>query len=83
VIATIIVLEYSFFSLQKGGQKLAKIAKPIVSEYIASQTPLAIKEAVEKLLHQCHEEDGGDEKLCQIIIDRILQMRMCESPLTS
>jgi hypothetical protein len=44
---------------------------------------LAVKEAVEELLHQCHEEDGEDEKLCQIIIGRILQMRMCESPLTS
>jgi hypothetical protein len=84
LLATIIVLEYSFFSLQKGGQTLAKIAEMVVSEYVASQTPLAIKEAVEKLLHQCHEEDGGDEKLCQMIIDRILQMRMCEcSPLTS
>jgi hypothetical protein len=84
LIATIIVLEYSFFSLQKGGQKLANIAELVVSEYVASQTPLAIKEAVENLLHQCHEEDGGDEKLCQMIIDRILQMRMCEcSPLIS
>jgi hypothetical protein len=61
----------------------ATIAKLVVSEYITSQTPLAVKEAVEKLLQQCHEEDGGDEKLCQMIIDRILQMRMCEFPLTS
>jgi hypothetical protein len=61
----------------------ATIAKLVVSQYVTSQIPLAVKEAVEKLLHQCHEEDGGDEKLCQIIIDRILQMRMCESPLTS
>jgi hypothetical protein len=59
------------------------IAQLVVSQYVTSQISLAVKEAVEKLLHQCHEEDGGDEKLCQIIIDRILQMRMCESPLTS
>jgi hypothetical protein len=61
----------------------ATIAKLVFSEYVTSQTPLAVKEAVEKLLHQCYEEDGGDEKLCQMIIDRILQMHMCESPLTS
>jgi hypothetical protein len=61
----------------------ATIAKLVISEYVTSQTPLAVKEAVETLLHQYHEEDGGDEKLYQLIIDRILQMCMCESPLTS
>jgi hypothetical protein len=61
----------------------ATIAKLVVSQYVTSQTPLAVTEAVEKILHQCYEEDAGDEKMCQIIIDRILQMRMCESPLTS
>jgi hypothetical protein len=55
----------------------------VVSEYVASQTPLAIEEAVEELLHQYHDEHGEYERLCQMIIDRILQMRMCESPLTS
>jgi hypothetical protein len=53
------------------------------SEYVASQTPLAIKEAVDELLHQHHDEDGGDEQLCKMIIDKILQTRICESPLTS
>jgi hypothetical protein len=61
----------------------ATIAKLVVSQYVTSQTPLAVTEAVEKILHHCYEEDGGDEKMCQMIIDRILQMRMCESPLTS
>jgi hypothetical protein len=83
LIATIIVLEYSFFSLQKGAQQSARIAELSASEYVASQTPLAIKEAVEDILHQHHDEDGGDEQLCKMIIDKILQMRMCESPLTS
>jgi hypothetical protein len=83
LIATIIALEYSFFSLQKGAQQSARIAELSASEYVASQTPLAIKEAVEDILHQHHDEDGGDEQLCKMIIDKILQMRMCESPLTS
>jgi hypothetical protein len=83
LIATIIVLEYSFLSLQKGAQQSARTAELCASEYVASQTPSAIKEAVEEILHQHHNEDGEDEQLCKMIIDKILQMRMCESPLTS
>jgi hypothetical protein len=83
LIATIIVLEYSFFPLQEGAQQSARIAELSASEYVTSRTPLAIKEAVEDILHQHHYEDGGDEQLCKMTIDKILQMRMCESPLTS
>jgi hypothetical protein len=83
LIATTIVLEYSFYLLQKVEQKSSKIAQLVASEYVASQTPLAIKKAVKELLHQHHDEDGGDEQLCKMIIDGILQNRMCESPLAS
>jgi hypothetical protein len=52
LIATTIVLERSFFSLQKVEQKSAKISQLIASEYVASQTPLTIKEAVKQPVHQ-------------------------------
>jgi hypothetical protein len=69
--------------LQKVEQSSTKIAELVASEYAASQTPLAIKEAVEELLHQHHHEDDhqGDDQLCRMIIYKILQWRMCESPL--
>jgi hypothetical protein len=82
LIATIIVLEYSFFSFQKGGQKSAKIADLVVSEYIASQIPFAITNAIEEFLHHSHDEDGVDEHLGKMIIHTIFQERMCESPMT-
>jgi hypothetical protein len=69
--------------LQTGRQKSAKIAGLVASEYVASQTPLAIKQAVEELLHQHYDEDGGEEKLCKMIIDKILQRRMSESSFVS
>jgi hypothetical protein len=59
------------------------IAELVASEYVASQTPLVIQKAVEELLHQHHHEDGGDEKLCKMVIDGILHNRMCKSPLAS
>jgi hypothetical protein len=67
--------------LQKVEQSSTKIAELVASEYVTSQTPVAIKQAVEELLHQHHDEHGGDEKLCEMIIDEILKKRMCESPL--
>jgi hypothetical protein len=66
--------------LQKVEHALVKIAKLVASEYVASQTPLVIKKAVEALLHQHRHENGGDEQLCKMIIDEILHNRMCESP---
>jgi hypothetical protein len=69
--------------LQKVDHKSAKIAELVASEYAASQTPLVVAQAVEELLHQHHHEDGGDEKLCKMIIDGTLHHRMCESPLAS
>jgi hypothetical protein len=59
-------------------QESSWIAELGASEYVASQTPVAIKEAVEELLHQHLDEDGGDEQLCKMIIDIIFQKRMCE-----
>jgi hypothetical protein len=55
------------------------LAEVVVSEYVGSQTPLAIKNAVEQLLCQHYDEDGGDEELSKMIIEKILQKRMCES----
>jgi hypothetical protein len=70
--------------LQKLEHELAKIAELVASEYVASQTPLIIKNAVEELLHQHHHEHArGDEKLCKMITDGTLHNRMCESPLAS
>jgi hypothetical protein len=69
--------------LQKVEHALAKISELVASEYVASQTLLAIKKAVEELIHQHHHEDGGDEKLCKMIIDGALHNHMCESPLAS
>jgi hypothetical protein len=66
--------------LQKVEHELAKIAEVVASEYVASQTPLVVKQVVEELLHQHHDEDGGNEKLCKMIIDGTLHNRMCESP---
>jgi hypothetical protein len=81
IVATTTVLEYSFFPLQKIEHELAKIAELVASEYVASQTPLIIKKTVEELLHQHHHQHGGDDKLCEMIIDGALHNRMCESPL--
>jgi hypothetical protein len=69
--------------LQKVEHALVRIAELVASEYVTSQTPLVIKKAVEELLHQHHHEDGGDEKLCKMIIDGALHNHMCESPLAS
>jgi hypothetical protein len=69
--------------LQKVEHKSAKIAELVASEYVASQTPLVVAQAVGELLHQHHHEDGGDEKLCKMIIDGTLHNRMCKSPLAS
>jgi hypothetical protein len=83
--AAAIVLEYSFFLLQEGQQQPAKILELAASQYVESETPSIIKETVDELLHQHHSEShdseygGGDEKLCKMIIDIILQRRMCGS----
>jgi hypothetical protein len=84
LVAATIVLEYSFFLLQKGQQQPAKILELAASQYVESGTPSIIKGTVDELLlYQHHsksydlEYDGGDEKLCKMIIDIILQRRMC------
>jgi hypothetical protein len=69
--------------LQKLEHELAKIAELVASEFVASQTPLIIKKAVEELLHQHYHEHGGDEELCKMITDGTLHNCMCESPLSS
>jgi hypothetical protein len=82
LVAATIVLEYSFFLLQKGQQQPAKILELAASQYVESGTPSIIKGIVDELLHQHHSEShdleygGGDEMLCKMIIDIILQERM-------
>jgi hypothetical protein len=69
--------------LERVEHALAQIAELVASEYVSSQTPLVIKQAVEKLLYQHHHQHEGDEKLCKMIIDEALHNRMCEFTLAS
>jgi hypothetical protein len=66
--------------LQKDEQEPAKILELAASQYVESQAPSIIKGAVDELLHHhLHdlEYDEGDEELCNMIMDIILQRRMC------
>jgi hypothetical protein len=73
--ATILILEYSFFLFQQGKwQESAKSFELAAAEYKTSGTPVAVQEAVKDFLHQ---DDGDDEKLCSMIMDIVLQNRMC------
>ena len=72
--ATILILEYSFFLLEQGTQESAKILELAAAEYERSGTPAAVQKAVKDVLGQDHADD---EELCKMIIDIILQNRMC------
>jgi hypothetical protein len=74
LLATILILEYSFFLSQQGTQKSAKTLELAAAEYKTSGTPAAVQKAVKDVLSQY---GGDDEKLCKMIIDIILQNRMC------
>ncbi|OAX33745.1 hypothetical protein K503DRAFT_775263 [Rhizopogon vinicolor AM-OR11-026] len=71
-IATILVLEYSFFLSEQGTQESAKIIESAAAEYQRSGTPAAVQEAVKDVLSQGH----AHEELCKMIIDIILRNRM-------
>ena len=70
-----LILEYSFFLSQQGKwQKSAKTLELAAAEYKTSGTPAAVQKAVKDILSQ---DDGDDKKLCKMVIDFILQNRMC------
>ena len=72
--ATILILEYSFFLSEQGTQEPAMILELAAAEYERSGTQAAVQKAVEDLLGQDHADD---KELCNMIIDIILQNRMC------
>jgi len=73
--ATTLILEYSFFLLQQDkSQEPAKSLELAAAEYETSGTPGAVQKAAQDFLSR---DDGDDEKLCKMIMDIILQNRMC------
>ncbi|KAJ8582732.1 hypothetical protein M405DRAFT_846264 [Rhizopogon salebrosus TDB-379] len=73
LLATIIILQQSFTLSQLGQQDSGGTLALAASEYMASQTRAAVKEAVKEVLH---EDDIGDEKLSKMIIDIISKNSM-------
>ena len=71
----IIILEHSFFLLQESKQELENILDVAAAKYKTSQTQTAIEVAVKEVLHQ---DDGNDEKLCNMVEAIILHNRMCK-----
>jgi len=61
---------------QEGKQEPENILKVAAAQYKTSQTQIAIEEAVKEVLHQ---DDGDDEKLCNMVKAIILHnlMREC------
>jgi hypothetical protein len=76
LLAIILILEYHFFLLQQGNQKSEKIMELATAEYTKSNTAAVVEKAVKDILRQ---DDGDEDKLCEMIIDVILQNRMCGS----
>jgi hypothetical protein len=72
--AIILYLEYSFFLSEQRTHEPAKIIELTAAEYARSGTQAAVQKAVEDVLSQDHADD---EELCNMIIDIILQNRMC------
>ena len=75
LLALIIILEYSFFLLQKDKQKPKHILDVATTKYKTSQTRVAVEKAVKEVLRQ---DDGNDQKLSDMVIDIILRNCMCE-----
>jgi len=69
-IATTLILERSFTLSQQGEEDFGKTLALAADEYTTSQTQAAVEEAVTDILHK---DDGGDDKLCKMIIDIILK----------
>jgi hypothetical protein len=62
--------------LQQGENDLGKTLALAASEYMTSQTQVAVEEAVKEVLHN---DDEGDDKLSKMIIEVILKNCMpCE-----
>jgi hypothetical protein len=72
--ATILILEYSFFLSEQGTHESDNIIELAAAEYERSGTLAAVQKAVKDDLSQGH---GDDEELCKMILDFILQNRMC------
>ncbi|OAX39097.1 hypothetical protein K503DRAFT_110525, partial [Rhizopogon vinicolor AM-OR11-026] len=72
-IATILIVEYSFFLSQQGNQKPGHLVELAAAAYTERKTAAVVEKAVKDILHQ---DDGDDMKLCKMIIDIILQNRM-------
>ena len=79
LLAWIIILEHSFFLLQEGKLEPEHILEVAAAKYKTSPTRKAIEEAVKAVLHQ---DDGDDEKLCNMVIAIILHNLMCECHLS-
>jgi len=79
LLAIILILEYSFFLSQQGNQESGKITELAAAEYTKTKTATVVEKAVKDILRQ---DDGDDDKLCDMIIDIILQNRMCEPHLS-
>jgi len=73
-----IILDHSFFLLQQDKDDTAQIFKLAADKCMSSHTPAAVQEAVEEVLYE-HHDDIHETMLCKIIMDIILQNRMCES----
>jgi len=61
--------------LQEGKQEPNNILAVAAAEYKTSQTQAAVEKAVKEVLRQ---DDGDDEKLCDMVEALILRNRMCE-----
>jgi len=73
--ALIIIFEHCFFLSQEGKEEPEHILEVATAKYKTSQTQAAVKEAVKEVLHQ---DDGDDEKLCNMVEAIILCNLMCE-----
>ncbi|KIM50075.1 hypothetical protein SCLCIDRAFT_1225494, partial [Scleroderma citrinum Foug A] len=72
----IIVFEYSFFLLQKGGDVTSRNALDLsVKEYETSGTQATVLSALQ---HAIKEHSNDHDTLMQAIIDIILTNRMCK-----
>jgi len=80
LLATILILEYHFFLSQQGNQESEKIMELATAEYTKTKTAAVVEKAVKDILRQ---DDGDEDKLCNMIIEIILQNRMCGSHLSS
>ncbi|OAX34865.1 hypothetical protein K503DRAFT_412906 [Rhizopogon vinicolor AM-OR11-026] len=72
-IAIILILEYHFFLSQQDNQKSGKIGLELATTEYTKTKAAVVEKAVKDILRQY---DGDEDKLCDMIIDIILQNRM-------